>query len=173
MINNQIFRIAIVGPESTGKTTLAQDLAKHLQTSWVPEFARQFLEDLGRDYEKTDLVTIARGQLATEDEKLRDASGYLICDTNLVVIKIWSEYKYGDLDQWIQDQLMERSYDLYLLTDCDIPWEYDSQRENPYDRKILFERYRDFLKECEVPFHVLRGSREERLSTALQIISDL
>ncbi|MEL7147495.1 MAG: ATP-binding protein, partial [Bacteroidota bacterium] len=74
MINHRVFRIAIVGPESTGKTTLARSLAKHLQTSWVPEFARQYLEDLGRDYQKSDLVTIARGQLKTEDEKLNDAT---------------------------------------------------------------------------------------------------
>ncbi|MEL7145411.1 MAG: AAA family ATPase, partial [Bacteroidota bacterium] len=87
--------------------------------------------------------------------------------------KIWSEYKYGNLDQWIKDQLVERTYDLYFLTSCDVPWEYDSQRENPHDRKVLFDRYRDFLKECNVPFHVLEGNQEQRLEEALQIISDL
>lgn len=172
-MDNQILRVAIVGPESTGKTTLAQGLAAHLQTNWVPEFARQYLEELGRDYVQADLVTIAKGQLQTEDKKSQDASRYLICDTNLLVIKIWSEYKYGAMDPWIEDRMLERSYDLYLLTACDVPWEYDEQRENPLDRKILFERYLDFLKHRDLPFHVLAGNREERLKAALQIISDL
>ena len=89
-------KIAIVGPESTGKSTLAEGLAKHYQTVWVPEYARGYLNKLGRGYDQSDLIKIAQGQLGLEDECVNDAKRFLFCDTNLVVIKIWSDFKYGN-----------------------------------------------------------------------------
>ena len=173
MTEDAICKIAIVGPESTGKTTLTGQLAAHYGTNWVPEYAREYLDSLKRDYRREDLRKIAEGQLHREDEKLRSANRYLFYDTNLVVLKIWQEHKYGESDPWIDDQLRKRHYDLYLLSACDVPWEYDPQRENPHDRTVLFEKYQHVLEQMNVPYHVLEGGEEQRFNKAIQIISNL
>ncbi|MEL6559299.1 MAG: ATP-binding protein [Bacteroidota bacterium] len=173
-MDNSIRKIAIVGPESTGKTTLAKQLAEKYETKWVPEYAREYLEALDRNYVKDDLLVIARGQLQSETQYETSARELLICDTNLVVIKVWSEYKYGSLDKWIEHQLENRSYDLYLLTNCDIPWEEDVLRENPENREYLFKQYEAFLKESQLPYVVIEGSEEEeRLAMAIKNINNL
>lgn len=168
-----IKKIAVVGPESTGKTTLARQLAEKYQTRWVPEYAREYLEKQDGNYEQDDLLAIAKGQLRKEEEYEKTAKDFLICDTNLIVIKIWSEYKYGSLDQWIEDQIKSRSYDLYLLTNWDIPWEYDVLRETPDDREQLFELYEALLKSYELPYAMIEGSEEERLALAIKNINNL
>ena len=173
MIEERIRRIAIVGPESTGKTTLAKDLAESLNTSWVPEYAREYIEQLNRSYHQQDLLHIARKQIEIEDALISQANTFLICDTNLVVLKIWSEYRYGNLDSWINQQLHKRIYDCYLLTACDVPWEFDPQRENPDDRQVLFDQYESFLANQKLPYFVLKGGRQERKERAIEIISDL
>ena len=134
-------KIAIVGPESTGKSTLAEGLAKHYQTVWVPEYARGYLNKLGRGYDQSDLIKIAHGQLRLEDEWENDAKRFLFCDTNLVVIKIWSDFKYGNCAPEILQRMHERKYDLHLLTNIDLPWEADPQREHPDKRLELFNLY--------------------------------
>lgn len=168
-----IKKIAIVGPESTGKTTLARQLAERYNTQWVPEFARQYLKELNREYQREDLLNIAKGQLNNEKVLEANANSLLICDTNLVVIKVWSEYKYGTLDEWIQNQIDQRNYDFYLLTSYDIPWVYDVQRENPNNRKFLFDQYESFLIDNKLPYMVIKGSRKERMKQAIEIISNL
>jgi NadR type nicotinamide-nucleotide adenylyltransferase len=166
-------RIAIVGPECTGKSTLALSLASHYQTQWVPEFAREFLNQLDRDYVQSDLVEIAKGQLAAEDEAAYKAKSVLICDTNLVVIKIWSEFKYGNCDSEIIQLLNSRKYDLHLLTDIDIPWENDPLREHPDKRQALFALYKSDLGKMKVPFIEISGSSEQRISKATQAIDNV
>lgn len=172
-MNNSIKKIAIVGPESTGKTTLARQLAEKYQTKWVPEYAREYLEGLNRNYVQDDLLIIAREQLRKEEQFEISANELLICDTNLVVIKVWSEYKYGSLDNWIENQVENRNYELYLLTNCDIPWEYDVFRENPDDREVLFLQYESFLKKKKLPYVVIEGSKAERLAIAIENINNL
>lgn len=134
------YRIAVTGPECSGKSLLAQVLSVKFQTGFVPEFARQYLETLDRPYQRSDLTKIAAGQLELIHRAAQDYS-ILIADTELLVIKIWSDYKYGTCDPWILEQLDQQHFDLYLLCKPDIPWSFDPLRENPYDRDVLYELY--------------------------------
>jgi NadR type nicotinamide-nucleotide adenylyltransferase len=157
-------RIAITGPESAGKTTLAQALAGHFGTVWVPEYAREYLEKLGRSYVFEDLEAIARGQCELEEHYARRAHRYLFCDTDLLVIKIWSEYKYQQTAPYILESLSGRPYDLYVLCGTEIPWEYDPLRENPGEREELFQLYKKELADQAMPFIEVSGSLEQRVA---------
>lgn len=166
-------RIAIVGPESTGKSDLCQQLARELKTEWVPEYARFYLDRLDREYEENDLLAIAQGQLAWEDQKIPLANEWLICDTNLIVIKIWSDHKFGATNSWILENLETRVYDGYLLTAIDLPWQNDPQREHPHLRKHFFDLYHDYLSSHKLPFRLVQGIEGERLQSALKGLSEM
>jgi len=170
-----MIKVAVIGPESTGKSTLATYLAQQLSGGLVPEYARDYLQQLGRPYTEADLLSIAKGQCAAEDyyRLSNDPPPFLICDTELTVIKIWSEVKYSRVHPWILTELKQRSYDFYLLTYIDLPWEADPLREHPYKREFLFDLY---LKECQnrnLPFALIKGSKEERQAQAEKILLDL
>lgn len=169
----KVRRIAIVGPESTGKTDLANFLANHYQTAWVPEFARAYLEHLGRPYTQADLLTIAQGQLQSENLLAERAKQFLFCDTNLIVIKIWSEFNYHSCDPSIITLLEQQSYDLHLLTDIDLPWEDDPLREHPDKRQELFDLYESELNSRHIPFVVIRGEYFSRRDAAIQAVEQL
>lgn len=165
-------KIVITGPESSGKSTLSQQLATHYNTQWVPEFARTYLEQLDRPYHQEDLLEIARGQAALEDRKKPDASQYLICDTGLEVIKIWSLFKYGNVDQRIERMLTNRSYDFFILCKPDLEWTPDPLRETPQpeDRWRLFELYRKEILRLGVPWVAVEGEAQNRLEMAVAAI---
>lgn len=165
--------VGIVGPESTGKTTLAKGLAEHFNTLWVPEYAREFLSDLDRPYEKKDLVAIAKGQLESERQYRKKAKDVLFLDTDLFVIKIWSEFKYGECDPWILQQLGMNKASVYLLTHFDMPYEPDPLRENPSQRPELFDLYEKALKEAGVLYAVIQGNKHKRMDTAIQKINSI
>jgi len=169
----EVKRIAIVGPECTGKTALSSFLAEHFQTLWAPEFARNYLETLNRPYKKQDLTIIAMGQIQLENELAARANKVLICDTNLIVIKIWSEFNYGDCDPEIVKALSTQHYDLQLLTYIDIPWEDDPQREHPHQRKQLYEIYRSELLNTDAHFIQIKGKERERRTTAIRAIEEI
>ncbi len=166
----KLLKVAVTGPESTGKSILAQQLAEHFGTVWVPEYAREYIDKLHRPYKEEDILTIARGQLEREDIAAGTAEKLLFCDTELIVTKIWSEVKFGSCHPWILEQIVNRPYDLYLLCYIDIPWEEDPQREHPHFRKELFELYDSELRERGYPFAVIKGLGGERLGNALQAI---
>ncbi len=165
-----VYRIAITGPESTGKSTLAAQLAEHYGTVWVPEYAREYLDKLGRPYEKNDLIEIAKGQIVHEKKAVCRARRFLFCDTDLTVIKIWYEYKYGALDPYLAQKYAEISYDQYLLTGIDLPWQYDSQREHPEKRRFFFDWFERELKARKACYAVIHGTKEERLKNAIKVI---
>ncbi|MFZ4521816.1 MAG: AAA family ATPase [Bacteroidales bacterium] len=168
-----ILKIAITGPESTGKSMLAEQLAAHYKTVWVPEYAREYLEVLGKPYEEHDILLIAQGQAAAETGMLMKATKYLFCDTELLVTKIWSDVRYGRCDPWILENVDSNRYDLYLLCDIDLPWQYDPLREHPDQRQYLFDLYYNELKGREFPFAVVRGTGPDRLKCALSIIENI
>lgn len=170
---NSIKKIVLVGPESSGKSTLASLLAKYYNTVWVPEYARQFIDRLDRPYEEQDLLTIAQGQLAHEDELLKNANNLLICDTDLTVIKIWSEHKYGRCSNEIMKEYNNRTYDLYLLTGIDIPWKEDGQREHPEFRQYFYNAFKSELERKEANMVEISGDHYTRQRKAVTAINQL
>jgi NadR type nicotinamide-nucleotide adenylyltransferase len=168
-----IKKVVVIGPESTGKSTLSAQLAHELNTLWVPEYAREYLEHLGRDYNEEDLLQIAKGQIQNEDSLAAKANNLLICDTDLHVVKVWSESKYGRCHKWILEEIARRKYDLYLLTYIDVQWVDDPLREHPEEdqRHYFYNVYRDIVQQSGLPWADIRGNKEERLAIALEAIS--
>jgi len=166
-------KVAVIGPECTGKSELSQFLAGRFKTSWVPEYARGYINNLVRPYAQHDLLAIAHWQIRVEDEWARDSKTVLICDTNLYVIKIWSEFKFGNCDEEILKHIATRKYDLYLLTYIDLPWEDDPQREHPDKREQLYQIYLKEMKNQPVPFVEIKGERELRRKTAIDAVENL
>ncbi len=166
-------RVCVIGPECTGKTDLSQYLANHFQTAWVPEYARGFLNKLNRPYEQADLLKIAHGQTRMEDEWLYDAKKILICDTNLLTIKIWSEHKYGNCPEEILERHATRTYDLYLVCYIDVPWQNDPQREHPDKREHFWFIFKNEIEKSKVPFVEIGGSQEERRKKSVTAIQKI
>lgn len=164
-------KIAVVGPESSGKSTLANQLVAHYDALLVTEFARSYLERTSGNYVEKDLIEIANGQINLENEALRSNPEIIICDTNLLVIKIWSLYKYNRCDKHILTLKDSRSYDLQFLLKPDIPWESDAFRENPDDRDKLFSMYQDEL--AGGGYCVVEGLGPQRLDMAMKSIDAL
>ena len=169
---NKVIRVAITGPESTGKSALAEYLARYFQTRFVPEYARGYIANMRRAYGYKDLNYIAHQQLVSERYFERRATGFVFCDTDLTVIKIWSEHRYGKCSSWVLKRLGEIRYDLYLLCDVDLPWEADPQREHPEMREHFMNLYRKELEERGVNFRVISGLGEERFENAVKACED-
>jgi NadR type nicotinamide-nucleotide adenylyltransferase len=175
----QLKKIVITGPESTGKSTLCELLAKHYQTKWVPEYAREYLLTNGKEYAYEDLLTVAKGQLAKEDEISSQFSVHspqlLFIDTDMYVMKVWCEFVFGKCHQWIIDQIAKRKYDLYLLCNTDLPWVKDELREYPdfETREELFHIYKDILINQTTPWAEIKGTDGERLQRAINSVGRL
>lgn len=165
-------KIVVIGPESTGKSTLSAALATALDTMWNPEYAREYLDIIKRPYTEGDLLQIACRQLAREDDLLSQAKSYLICDTDLYVLKVWGESRYGRCHRKILEAIAVRPCDLYLLTYPDIAWTPDPYREHPLeaDRAYFYHQYRDIVQQSGVPWADVRGNAQQRLEKALQAI---
>ena len=180
-------KIVVVGPESTGKSTLCGQLAQHYETTWCPEFAREYLLTNGKNYDFEDLLTIAKGQLALEDEysatleenslPMLEDGGHLplFIDTDMYVMKVWCEFVFENCHRFILDEIVKRKYDLYLLCNTDLPWVKDELREYPdiKSRKKLYAIYKDLMINQSIPWVDIRGSYEERLQRAIVAVDNL
>ena len=168
-------RILILGPESTGKSTLAEKLAKHFAEPWVPEVAREYLENLDHPYAYVDLLQIGKQQMRTEDEMAGAAKNYLFCDTDLRVIQVWSQHRYGKVDPWVLEEIARRTYDLILLCAPDLPWQADPLREHPEleMREEFFAQYLQLTKQSGFPFKIIAGDPVKRISAAVEAIRSL
>ncbi|MBO9570849.1 MAG: AAA family ATPase [Chitinophagaceae bacterium] len=168
--------MAIIGPESTGKSTLCTQLAEYYKTAWVPEYAREYLLKYGPSYTYDDLLCIAKKQLELEDLYAAKAShGLLFVDTEMYVMKIWCEFVFGKTHQWILDQIASRTYDLYLLCNIDLPWTRDELREYPdlKPRQQLFNMYKDNMINQHVPWKIIEGTEDERIKSAVNAVEQL
>lgn len=172
-----ISKIALFGPESTGKTTLARQLADHFQTVWAPEFARDYLQqkwDVSKQVcEPEDLLPIAIGQTKLENDALLTANHFLFCDTCLLVTKVFSEIYYNFCDPVLDKAARKHKYDLFFLTDVDMPWEKDDLRDAPQDRENTLAIFRQALIDNNKPYITLSGSADARLKKAVKIIEDI
>ena len=169
---SEIKKIAIVGPESTGKSTMSAFLAKQYQTVWVPEFARGYCEKLTEAPTWQDEINMFYGQLALENELLPQANEILICDTTFITVKIWSEQIFGKSPQEVLDELPKHPYDLYLLLDIDLPWEDDPLRDFPTMREHFMEVWHKELQALNANYVVISGQGDERYSSAIVAIDD-
>ena len=162
--------IVVTGPESSGKTTLASQLSYYWEVPLVPEVAREYLKDKD-SYEKHDLLNIARQQHEAEAAVLSHLPEKIVCDTDLLVIMIWSEVKYGRCDSWIYESFEncikeQTTTRYYYLCDCNIPWQADPLRENPHNRDEIFDLYLQKLKEYELDHSIVKGEPQQRLQQA-------
>jgi NadR type nicotinamide-nucleotide adenylyltransferase len=166
-------RVVVFGPESTGKTTLAARLARHFQTPWVPEHARDHLDRKAARVELADIPLIARGQIAAEERLAREANRVLICDTDVLTTVIWSELYFGECPEWVRAEAARRRYDLYLLLDIDVPWVPDPQRDQPHTREWFRERCRAALRARGARFVEIGGGWEQRFARAVAAVEGL
>ena len=167
--------MVLFGPERTGKTTLSKQLARHYNTVWVPEYAREYLQDKGNNFCKTcvnsDLLPIAIGQMKLENTLAKRADRILICDTDLLETKVYSEEYYGGfVDPILEKAATENTYTLYLLTYIDTPWEADDLRDRPEQRLEMFEAFQKALDQHHRPYLLLKGDKESRLKKAVEAI---
>ena len=177
-VPSNLLRVVIYGPESTGKTTLARQLSDHYQTTFVKEFARDYLQkkwDQKKEVcSRADLPIIVAGQIQLENEATTMAKQVLICDTNVVVTKVWSETHFeGYCDSQIASCCSKFHYDYYLLTGIDVPWQKDDLRDRPNDRQIMFDYFKNTLDQLGENYSVLKGNQEKRLRKAIAIIDKL
>ena len=178
--NTKLQKIVVLGPESTGKSTLSEALAKHYGVVDCKEYARQYLHENGTKYNFEDLLTIAKGQLTIEQQAIQKAEqlfieklkNKIIIDTNMYVMKVWCEYVFNDCHTFILDQINKRNYDLYLLADIDLPWSADEMREYPDEkpRQELFAIYKDILINQNTPWGIVSGAGDERTQNAIKLI---
>lgn len=169
-------KIAIIGPESTGKSTLSQQLAAHFRTVWCPEFARNYLLQHGTNYRFNDLLTIAKGQKALIESTAAQAkNGLWFTDTEMYVMKVWCEVVFDQCHTWILKEAALQQYDLYLLCNTDLPWVKDELREYPdlAMRQKLFKMYKDICINSGRPWALISGREEERLQQAIAAVQDI
>jgi NadR type nicotinamide-nucleotide adenylyltransferase len=167
-------KIVVTGPESTGKSTLCEQLSLHYKTQWVPEYARKYLLGLGRSYDYDDLLIIAKGQLEQEDRITASLNMPLVfIDTDMYVMKVWCEFVFGKCHAFILEQIVKRKYDIYLLCNTDLPWVADELREYPdlESRERLYNMYKDLMINQHTPWTDISGNYEERLQKAISVVS--
>ena len=178
-----IKKIVVIGPESTGKSTLCEQLAAHYKTAWVKEYAREYLNNKTGNYRYEDLYCIAQGQIKNEvaaielmqsEDALNKKNAPLFIDTDMYVIKVWSEFVFNKTDNRLLKMIAERKYDFYLLCNVDLPWVKDDLREYPdlVTRTKLLHYYKDAMINQPLPWQLISGNYEERLSLAIKTIDN-
>lgn len=171
-------KVVLFGPESTGKTTLSRQLARYYNSVWVPEYAREYLQNKWNNERKTcepkDLLPIAEGQMKLENELAKKTDTVLICDTDLLETKVYSEaYYVGSCDPILEEYALKNKYDLYFLTYIDTPWEADDLRDKPEERLAMFKAFENELIKNKRPYIKLKGGKKERLEIAIKHIDKL
>ena len=183
-----IIKVVVIGPESTGKSSLCEQLANHYKTEWVKEYAREYLLTNGTEYSYDNLLEIAKGQFALENAAIQlvenkttntsasnSSSEIILLDTNMYVLKVWCEFVFEKCHPWILNQIVENSYDLYLLCDVDLPWVKDELREYPdlEIREKLYHHYKDLLVNQSTPWVNISGNYQQRLDNAINAIDSV
>lgn len=166
-------RVCLTGSESTGKTTLAADLAAHFHTTWNPEYARAYLDAKPTPLDAGDIEPIAHGQIASEDFAAREANRVLILDTDLTSTVVYANHYYEFCPAWIERAARERRADLYLLMHTDAPWVADPQRDRPHMREHMHDLFRRELELNNSLCVPISGTWSERRERAIAAINEL
>ncbi len=169
--NSEIKKIAVVGPESTGKSTMSIFLADHYNTVWVPEYARGYCEKLTEPPTWQDEINMFNGQLALEAKLLPQANKLLICDTTFITVKIWSDEMFGQSPKEVLDELPKHPYDLYLLLNIDLPWEDDPLRDFPHKREHFMAVWYKELDALNANYRLISGTGDDRYQSALAAVN--
>jgi len=165
--------IVVIGPESTGKTTLARQLAEYYSTLWLPEYAREYVENLNRAYNFEDVVLIAKNQIVLKKQiqKQLGVRKYIFYDTDLIITKVWFDVVYNRVPDWLDIEIRNQNIDLYLLCDTDIEWQPDAVRENGGESRIqLFNIYKNEIEKLNIPYVTVSGKNQERVLNAINFI---
>lgn len=175
---SNLVKVVLFGPESTGKTTLSRQLAEYYNTQWVPEFARDYLQEKWdseqKICEKKDILPIAIGQINLENKLAQKANKVLVCDTDLLETKVYSEQYYGGfVEPELNKASLENEYDIYFLTYIDTPWTPDDLRDRPEQRKEMFKAFEKALIESNRKYILLKGDKETRFKKATFVINEL
>ena len=176
--SSHCLKVVLFGPESTGKTTLSNQLARHYNSIWVPEYAREYLQQKWDNERKTcepqDLLPIAIGQMKIENKLAKKTDSVLICDTDLLETMVYSETYYSNIcDPILEKYALKNKYDLYFLTYIDTPWEADDLRDKPNERLMMFNAFEETLIKYKKPYVILKGDKKRRLDTAIKYIDKL
>lgn len=175
-MKNNLKKIAVIGAESTGKSELCKALALHFDSYWCPEYAREYLQENGKNYSLQDLQKIAEGQIKLEEkyiaQSLSQQKEFLFIDTEMYNLKVWYEYVFNQCPFFILEEIVHRKYDYYLFTNIDLPWQKDDLREYPdlEIRQQLFHTYQDILINQNTGWHLVSGQGEERVKRAIAVI---
>jgi len=167
-----MIKIAILGPESTGKTALAKSLAEYFEAEWVPEFAREYVENLTAPYTYDDVCNIALKQIEQEKNyENKETTKFVFFDTDLIITKVWFQYKYKSVPEFLTDRLKQGFFDFYLLCAPDLAWEADSVREHGTDREFFFEWYKTEIEQTNKPYVIVNGIGNQRIQHAIEALS--
>lgn len=167
-----VVKVAITGPESTGKSILSESLAAYYKVPWAREFAREYLEKTGGAYTIEDLVHICAGQISLEEQAIADAADLCFFDTDMLVLKVWAQFRFGTVPMRIEQGYSMRQYDLSLLCKPDLDWTPDAYRESPDadERMLLYNMYKSHLEDSARPFVEIEGQGEKRLQGAIAAV---
>lgn len=175
MEETKIIKIAVIGPESTGKSTLCENLAKHYNTVYVPEYARQYFTKHKNidDFSLNDLETIYIHQIENEKKAAKNANRFLFCDTTLITGKIWCLEAFMKVPRFISTNLSKIDYDLYFLSNNDVKWQKDELRKGEHNREHIFRRNKEELDMLNANYKIICGTNETRLKNAIKHIDSM
>ena len=174
LTDQNIKRIVISGPESTGKSDLTQALAEKFQTRWIPEYAREYVQSLNHPYQYQDVVRIARRQISHEETIAEDVlpGNILFFDTWLIITKVWFDLVYGKCPEFVLDHIRCSKIDLFLVCNTDLPWIADQVRENGGEkREELLQLYCNQIRSFGFNYELISGSGEARTENAIRALS--
>jgi NadR type nicotinamide-nucleotide adenylyltransferase len=166
--NEQIMKIAFVGPESSGKSSIIEKLSEEFDCTVIPEYAREYLSMIKTNYEYDDLEKIAKVQF--NQINLVETNNLVLIDTELIVMKVWSEFKYAKCSNFILSGIEKQNIDFYFLCKPDFPWEFDELRENPSNRDEIFSIFENELKSYNFKYAILEGDMKQRLTFCKNLI---
>lgn len=170
---SRIKRIVIIGPESTGKTALCKKLSEYYRTNWMPEYAREYIENLNRQYNYNDLLKISKKQIEEFNNNYSDANKFIFFDTYLIITKVWFQFVYNKYPLWLDTEIKKSKIDLFLLCNTDIEWEPDDVRENPDKREELYNLYKTELENYNFNYKIISGVGEKRFDKAVKYLDKL